>query len=160
MKEKNNDLATGQLEERLGHTHAKEAEIRNYLKENSGRYAQGEKAFGWYMKDLFHQKKMKINEVCELAGISSKYGYKILGSEKHPQKRDLVISLCIAGRFTLEQTQRALKLYGAAPLYAKVNRDAVLIIALNENVRNIWEVDEMLQKYGFDALEKTNSEKE
>lgn len=152
------NLETKQLENILGSTHA--ADIKKYLKDNSGSFAPEENAFGEYMKDIIRDRKMKECEVFEWAGISSKYGYKILNGEKHPQNRDLILCLCIAGQFTADEAKRALKLYGMAPLYAKVKRDAVLTIALNDKLRNIGEVDELLKEHGLPVLERSKSEGE
>lgn len=55
---------------------------------------------------------------------------EILNMDSHTKNRDLIIRFCIVGRFTLDEINRALKLYGMSPLYAKDKRDACIIVAV------------------------------
>ena len=52
----------------------------------------------------------------------------------------------------LLEANRALKLYGMTPLYAKIPRDAALIIAFNTRMYDLADVDDLLMEYGFDPL--------
>ena len=60
--------------------------------------------------------------------------------------------ICYAAHFTLEETQRALRKYEMPELYAKIPRDALLMIAFNKRPGNILEVNELLKNNGFDSL--------
>ena len=86
------------------------------------------------------------------ADIPERYGYKLLSGEKHTKQRDIILRICYAAGFTLQETQRALRKYGMPELYAKVPRDALLMIAFNERPGNILEVNELLQKHGMQLL--------
>lgn len=126
--------------------------INNYYKENSEYLAQGEKAFYYYMKDVLDSKRILLKDVYSFAGVSESWGGKIISMEKHTTKRDLIIRLCIAGHFNLEELNRALKLYGMNPLYSKDKRDACIIVAVNNRKYDLSEIDDILVKHGFEKL--------
>ena len=72
--------------------------------------------------------------------------------EKHTKNRDLIIRFCIAGHFSLNETNRALKLYGMNPLYAKDKRDVCIIVAINNRKYNFIEIDDILMEQGLSKL--------
>ena len=72
--------------------------------------------------------------------------------EKHTRDRDLIIRFCIAGHFNWDETNRALKLYGFTELYAKNSRDAVLIVAINNRIYTLYDIDELLLEHGLECL--------
>ena len=74
--------------------------------------------------------------------------------ESHTKNRDLIIRLCIAGRFLVDEINRALKLYGMTPLYAKDKRDACIIVAINNRKYDLFEIDDLLEKQGLEKLSK------
>ena len=84
--------------------------------------------------------------------VSERYGYKLLSGEKHTQQRDVILRICYAAEFTLAETQRALRKYQMPELYAKIPRDALLMIIFNERPGSIIDVNEMLKKNGFEPL--------
>ena len=127
-------------------------QLDTYFKNNDKYMADGKKSFYYYMKDVFDEKNIKLKDVYSFAGVSESYGSKILTMEKHTRDRDLIIRFCIAGHFNWDETNRALKLYGLNELYAKDPRDAVLIVALNNRIYNLFDIDEMLLEYGLKKL--------
>lgn len=80
------------------------------------------------------------------ADIPEKYGYKLLSGEKHTRQRDIILRICYAAELTLEQTQRALRKYEMPQLYAKIPRDAFLMLIFKERPGGIIEVNELLSK--------------
>ena len=64
----------------------------------------------------------------------------------------MVLRICYAAELTLEETQMALKIYGMPMLYAKIPRDALLIIAFNERPGSVIEVNSFLKKNGQEPL--------
>ncbi len=109
-------------------------------------------SFITYFKELFREKKLTQQIVFLKADIPERYGYKLLSGEKRTKQRDVILRICYAAEFTLEETQRALKKYGMPTLYAKIPRDVLLMIAFNERPGSIIEVNELLIKYGCAAL--------
>lgn len=146
MSEKN----THELENILGNTH-----IRNfdsYCKDNAKNLVQNENAFSVYMKDIFSEKKVTQQSVFLKADIPERYGYKLLSGEKKTRQRDVILRICYAAEMSLKETQRALKEYEMPTLYAKIPRDALLMIIFNERPGSIIEVNEILKEHGMEAL--------
>ncbi len=127
-------------------------QLDSYLKDNSKYMADEKKAFYYYMKDVLDEKNIKLKDVYSFAGVTESYGSKIVTMEKHTKDRDLIIRLCLAGHFNWDETNRALKLYGLSELYAKNPRDACLIVVINNQVFDLYEIDEMLIKQGLKKI--------
>ncbi len=125
-----------------------------YFKDNERYLADEKKAFYYYMKDVLDEKNIRLKDVYSFAGVTESYGSKILSMEKHTRDRDLILRLCIAGHFGWEEINRALKLYGFVELYAKDPRDACIIVAVNNRIFNLYDIDDMLIKRGLDKLTK------
>ena len=143
---------TEELEELLERT-SPEA-LGAYLKDNA-RYLAGEgKGFYYYMKDMLEEHRVKLKDVYSFAGVSESYGSKILTMEKHTTDRDLILRFCIAGHLLLDETNRALKLYGMRELYAKDPRDACLIVALLNRNHDMGEIDSLLEEQGLQKITK------
>jgi len=127
-------------------------QLDSYLKDNSKYMADEKKAFYYYMKGVLDEKNIKLKDVYSFAGVTESYGSKIVTMEKHTKDRDLIIRLCLAGHFNWDETNRALKLYGLSELYAKDPRDACIIVAVNNRIFDMYEIDEMLMKQGLKKL--------
>ena len=123
-----------------------------YFKENEQYMADAKKAFYYYMKDVLDEKNIKLKDVYSSAGVTESYGSKIITMEKHTKNRDLIIRFCIAGHFNWDETNRALKLYGMTELYAKDPRDACIIVAINNRIFNLYDINEMLTRQGLEKL--------
>lgn len=144
MGEKNTD----ELEKVLQSTHIEN--FGAYCRENAGNLTDSE--FSVYMKNIFHEKKLTQQIVFLRADIPERYGYKLLSGEKRTRQRDVILRICYAAEMSLAQTQRALKKYELPELYAKLPRDALLMIIFNERPGDIIEVNEILTSHGMDAL--------
>ena len=127
----------------------KPEELDSYFKENRAYMADDKKAFYHYMRNVLDEKNIKLKDVYSFAGVTESYGSKIVTMEKHTKDRDLIIRLCLAGHFNWDETNRALKLYGFSELYAKDSRDACIIVAINNRIFDMYEIDEMLLKQGL-----------
>ena len=143
---------TNELNSILENTHPDQ--LSSFLKDNSRYMADDKKGFYYYFKDVLYEKRIKLKDVYLYADVSETYGSKIITMEKHTKNRDLIIRLCLAGHFTWNETDRALKLYGMTELYSKDPRDACLIVAINHRKFDINEVNEMLIEQGMDKLSK------
>lgn len=145
-----NEKSTTEVESLL--ESMKPGELSGFYKENSKYLADDKKAFYYYMKDVTESKNILLKDMYSFAGVSESYGEKIIRMEKHTKNRDLIIRLCIAGHFSLTEINRALKLYGMNPLYAKDKRDASLIVAINNRIYDLFEIDDILLANGFAKL--------
>ena len=142
--------STDELEKILGKTHL--SDISDYLGNNEESIINNEYAFHNYVRELIKKKNLKQQDVYLAADIPEKYGYKLLSGEKRTRQRDVILRLCYAAEFDLNETQKALKLYRMPELYAKIPRDAVIMIAINERPGSIIDVNAFLKKNGMDIL--------
>nr|WP_027871203.1 hypothetical protein [[Eubacterium] cellulosolvens] len=128
------------------------ADLDIYLNENRSYMADEKLAFYYYMKDVLDRKRIRLKDVYSSADVSESYGSKIIRMEKHTRNRDMIIRLCLAGHFSLDEMNRALKLYGFRELYSKNARDVMLILLINDRIFDIYEIDEKLQARGYEPL--------
>ena len=122
------------------------------LKEYADKLSPASGSFSDYVRAVIKRNKLKQQTVFLRADIPERYGYKLVSGEKTTQRRDILLRLFFAAAFTLDEAQHALKLCEMPTLYAKNPRDAVLMIALNSGMTDPYEVDELLEKHGMDAL--------
>lgn len=141
---------TQELENILGTIHSKNFEM--FCKDNKDSMASEKDSFNTFVKELIKSKGFTLQAVFLKADIPERYGYKILSGEKHTKQRDIILRICYAAEFTVEETQSTLKKYEMPQLYAKIQRDALLMITFNERPGSILEVNGILKKYGFDTL--------
>ncbi len=144
MEEKNTD----ELEKVLQSTHIKDFE--SFCKENIDDTSYD--AFAIYIKSIFSEKNITQQLVFLRADIPERYGYKLLSGEKRTRQRDIILRICYAAEMSLTQTQQALKKYEMPELYAKIPRDALLMIIFNERPGDIIRVNEILKEHGMEAL--------
>ena len=142
--------STDELEKILRKTHLND--IPDYLGRNAESIINNEYSFHDYMRELIKKKNLKQQDVYLAADIPEKYGYKLLSGEKRTRQRDVILRLCYAAEFDLDETQKALKLYRMPELYAKIPRDALIMIAINERPGSIIDVNSFLKKNGMDTL--------
>lgn len=146
MKEKR----TEDLESVLNSTHIDD--FNTYRKSNSESMINESNSFFEYMKEIIKEKGLTQQQVFLFADIPERYGYKLLTGEKHTRQRDVILRICYAAELSLAETQRALKKYGMPELYAKIPRDALLMIMFNERPGSIIEVNSYLKQNGMEPL--------
>ena len=122
--------------------------LEEYFEDNSEDVLEPDKAFSSYMRSCIREKGLRMQDVFLRADISEGYGYKLISGEKHTRQRDTILKLCLGAGFTLEETQRALKIYGMSPLYARFHRDAVLISAISAKQYELTEINRLLEQNG------------
>ena len=132
-------------------------DIGKYLEENKNEMIEEKNAFADYMRGKFREKGLLQQDIFLQADIPERYGYKLISQEKHTRQRDIILRICYAAHFTLEETQTALHLYRMAELYPEFARDALLIVAFNERPGNIIELNIMLKKNGMDPLRSSGT---
>ncbi|MCQ2532533.1 MAG: hypothetical protein MJ093_07495 [Saccharofermentans sp.] len=148
------EIRTQDLDEML--KGVKVEELTSFTKDIAQYIERGDKAFYYYVKDVLDSKNIQLKEMYARADVSESYGSKIISMVKHTKDRDLIIRFCLGGHFNLDETNRALKLYGYSPLYSKNKRDVIIIVAINNRCYQISDVNSMLIDAGFDALIKNN----
>ena len=126
--------------------------VGHYIEENAEEMFFDPRPFSAYMRSLIREKGVRLQDVFLLADISEGYGYKLISGEKHTKQRDVILKLCLSAGFSLVEIQRALKLYGMSPLYARFPRDAVLISAVSSGIMEIAQVNRLLEQNGQQLL--------
>ena len=128
------------------------------LDEFFNKYGKGvadeKKAFYYYYTGVVKDNGIKLKDVYSFAGESESYGGQVVRMEKRTKDRDLILRLCIAGHFSLEETNRALKLSGMPELYSKNSRDACLIVAISNRIYRLDKIDDMLEKRSLQKITK------
>ncbi|WP_022770096.1 MULTISPECIES: hypothetical protein [unclassified Butyrivibrio] len=138
---------TKELEKVLGKTHL--SDYDSFVEDNRDSMLSASNSFSTYVKGLMAQKGISQQTVFLNADVPERYGYKLLSGEKHTKQRDVILRLCYAAEFTLSETQRALKKYGMSELYAKDERDALIMIVFNERPGSIIDVNGLLKEHGY-----------
>lgn len=147
--------STDELENILGQTTT--TNIEQYLAENADNMVATERPFSVYMHEMIRKYGKTQQEVFLQADFPERFGYKLLSEEKHTKQRDYIIRICYATGMSLEETQTALTLYGMAPLYARIPRDAVLMIAFNQHKGTILDVNTLLSTHKLPTLKTSGT---
>lgn len=127
-------------------------EAGTVLAGNAELFASADRPFTEFLRGKLKEKGLSQQNVFLAADIPEGYGYKLVSEQKHTRRRDVILRLCFAARLSLDEMQRALELCGLPPLYARRQRDAVLMIAANREVYEIQSVNDLLTRHGMDPL--------
>ena len=136
---------TKELETILKNSHMEDME--EILHEESDTFLAGDYAFRDYMRKVLKEKGIRQQDVFLRADIPERYGYKLISQEKHTRQRDVILRLCYAADFTLDEVKQALKIYGMPQLYAKIPRDALLIVAFNTRLGSVLDINQFLRAH-------------
>ena len=131
--------------------------IEQFLQEHADSFLTPNRPFSEYVHQILRQNAMTQQEVFVRADIPERYGYKLLSEEKRTKQRDYILRICCASNMTLEETQTALTLYGMAQLYARIPRDAVLMIAFNQRKGDVMAVNALLAEHEMEPLRSSGS---
>lgn len=99
---------------------------------------------------LMERKEAKKAEVVEASQLNKIYAYQILSGKRIPT-RDKLLCLCIAIDLTLDEIQGLLKISGYAPLYPKIERDALLLFCIKEK-QSVVDTNQWLFSHGQQIL--------
>lgn len=143
------------LEDKINKVHVDT--ISDYFEENKDEIVKDEYAFANYMRRIFKEKGVSQQKIFLYADIPERYGYKLVSQEKHTKQRDIILRICYSAGFTIEETQKALRLYGMPELYAEFPRDALILVILKDHPGDIIEVNALLKKNGMQPLRSSGS---
>ena len=127
-------------------------DLAGFLSRNADDLIRSEHPFADYMREKFKEKGILQQDVFLAADLPERYGYKLISERKHTTQRDTILRLCLAARLDLNETDEALILYGMAPLYARLARDAVLIAAVQHEMYDLEAVNRLLTRCGQPPL--------
>ena len=117
-----------------------------FLTEHESDLIRSSRPFADYMREKFREKGILQQDIFLAADLSERYGYKLISEEKHTQQRDTILRICLAAEFHLDEVQKALCLYGMAPLHYRIPRDMAFIVAFNNRIYDIHDVDTILRE--------------
>ena len=121
-------------------------EFQTFLRQHAEDLIRSDRPFTDYMRAKIREKGIRQQNVFLAADLPERYGYKLISGEKHTEQRDVVLRLCLAAEFRLEETQEALMLYSMSPLHVRIPRDMAFIVAFNCRIFDIHDVDAILRE--------------
>lgn len=107
-----------------------------------------------YLNTLLIQKGISRADVVRGSQLDRAYVYQIFSGEKTPS-RDKLIAIAVGMRLSDSETQKMLKLSGNRELYAKDERDTIILYALQRK-KNIFEINELLTGHNLTFLGAPN----
>ncbi len=146
---------TNKLEDKLIKVNV--ATIAAFFKENKDDMVNNEYAFAEYMRQMIKMKGVSQQDIFLYADIPERYGYKLISQEKHTRQRDIILRICYSANFTLDETQKALRLYGMPELYVECPRDAMLMVVFRDRPGDVIKVNALLRKNGLEPLRSSGS---
>ncbi|MCM1326861.1 MAG: helix-turn-helix domain-containing protein [Bacteroidales bacterium] len=123
-------------------------DIEDYLQTNQKYLTQD--GFCEYLNTLLSSKGIRKADVVRESLLDRAYVYQIFSGERTPS-RDKLIALAFGMHLTDAETQKMLKLSCNRELYAKDERDVLILFAL-QHKQTIMDVNESLFRHGFPAL--------
>ena len=143
------------LKERLKDVRMKD--IHKFYEENASEIKDENRAFADYVRFVIKEKGKSQQDIFLKADIPERYGYKLISQEKHTRQRDIILRICYAAEFTLEETQRALQLYQMPELFPEFARDAFLMVAFQDRPGDIIDLNAELKRNGFSPLRSSGT---
>ena len=108
--------------------------------------------FSNYVNDLCSQKGVTAESIIKNSNIERTYGHKFFNGTRLPS-RDRVIQIAFGFGMNYEGAQRLLTIARKSQLHPKVERDAVIIFALNKEL-GIADTQSMLRDLGLPGFGK------
>lgn len=132
----------------LNHEITAATDIEDYLKINKNSLLIYD--LPGHLNMLLSQKGLSRAEVVRGSLLDRAYVYQIFSGEKTPS-RDKLLALAFGLRLTSEETRKMLKLSCNRELYARDERDALILFALQQEW-TILDANELLFSHGFTTL--------
>ena len=107
-------------------------------------------SFREYLYSLISERNINTREFIVKTLLSRSFTYQIFSGDRIPS-RDIILRIAIAVGFSVDETQRLLKLADRGALYPKVKRDSLIIYAISNNF-SLYKTDELLVSLGQEPL--------
>lgn len=134
--------------EELNHQIEEATNIEDFLNANREYMLSG--SLSQHLTALLAEKKISKADVVRGSLLDRAYVYQIFSGERRPS-RDKLLALSFGLRLTADETQKMMKLSGNRELYARDQRDAVILFALRHH-KTIMETNELLDANQMPAL--------
>lgn len=133
----------------LAHEIKTATDIEDYLVRNKEHlFSDGN--LSRHLNTLLHQKHLSRADVVRGSLLDRAYVYQIFSGEKSPS-RDKLIALAFGLKLSDEETQKMLKLSCSRELYAREERDALILFALQHGM-TIMDANDLLFKHNLPVL--------
>lgn len=132
----------------LTHEIKNSTDVEDYLKKNKKHLLT--QCLSEYLNMLLSEKELSRADVVRNSLLDRVYVYQIFSGKKTPS-RDKLIALAFGLCLSDEETQKLLKLSGNRELYARDERDVLILFALQKK-KTIFEVNELLFSHNFTTL--------
>lgn len=123
--------------------------LDSFLRENKEELA--EDSLPDQIQALLDAKNLSKADVVKESNLNEIYAYQILSGARRPS-RDKLLCICFAMKATLEETQSLLQRSNYAPLYARNQRDSIIMYALTHD-KSIIQLNSDLYDYGEPLVE-------
>ncbi len=134
--------------EELNHQIEEATNIEDFLNANREYMLSG--SLSQHLTALLAEKKISKADVVRGSLLDRAYVYQIFSGERRPS-RDKLLALSFGLRLTADETQKMMKLSGNRELYARDERDAIILFALQHH-KTIMETNELLDANQMPAL--------
>lgn len=134
------EFKTYKTTDELTHEIKAATNIEDYLVKNKDHMLT--RSLSEHLNILLSQKGISRADVVRDSLLDRAYVYQIFSGEKTPS-RDKLIAIAFGLRLSDDETQKMLKLSGNRELYARDERDALILFSLQRK-KTIWEVNELL----------------
>lgn len=141
-------MISGVSTEELNHQIEEATNIEDFLNANREFMLSG--SLSQHLTALLAEKKISKADVVRGSLLDRAYVYQIFSGERRPS-RDKLLALSFGLRLTVDETQKMMKLSGNRELYARDQRDAVILFALRHH-KTIMETNELLDANQMPAL--------
>lgn len=132
----------------LTHEITNSTDVEDYLKKNKKHLLT--QCLSEYLNMLLSEKELSRADVVRNSLLDRVYVYQIFSGKKTPS-RDKLIALAFGLCLSDVETQKLLKLSGNRELYARDERDVLILFALQRK-KTIFEVNELLFSHNFTTL--------
>lgn len=122
--------------------------LEKYLAENRSSFSLESTANA--LSRLIEEKGISKAALARESGMSEIYLYQILSGRRSPSRNRLVC-LCFGLNIGVDETQELLRLSGAAQLYPRIRRDAIIIYGLSHGM-TLFDVNDKLFEQNEETL--------
>lgn len=113
--------------EELNHEISMATDIEDYLTANRNQLLSG--SLSEYLQSLLFAKQMKKADVVRGSCLDRGYLYQIFAGQRLPS-RDKLLAIAFGLTLSADETQKLLKFSGDGELYARNERDAIILFSL------------------------------
>ena len=103
-----------------------------------------------YINEILLEKDLEKSDIIRDAQIPRTYAYQIFQGSKQAG-RDKILQLAIAMKLNLEETNRLLTVAHHNHLYAKQQRDAILIFGISKQY-SLIQINELLDEFHHELI--------